>query len=313
MPIVLIAAAGLLLTVPALVLGFPANGHDSLSHLIRYTHFSSQLWNGELYPRWLIDMNLGLGSPSMFFYPPVGYYLTSLLRPLFVADPNGWYQLATASSLILIASGLAMYGWLRTVVDRTPALIAAIIYMALPYHLGADLYVRGALSEYCAFIWMPLIPWLVSAVARGGDFSAVMLSAANAVLFMTHPKTARGWRVFRSGALVERHKFITVAREKHRQGRRRLVEEDSKCRAVFGRGRHDMIVIRLSISPVHFDRKLPAHCLALRGIGMSHALVPAVDAGIRQALEINNDGALSKDAKPGEGRRRQDHSVRRQG
>jgi hypothetical protein len=45
MPIVLIAVAGPPLTAPALVLGFPANGHDSLSHLIRYIHFSSQLWD----------------------------------------------------------------------------------------------------------------------------------------------------------------------------------------------------------------------------------------------------------------------------
>ena len=33
-----------------------------------------QLWSGELYPRWLLGMNSGFGSPTFFVYGPLPYY-----------------------------------------------------------------------------------------------------------------------------------------------------------------------------------------------------------------------------------------------
>ncbi len=189
LPIFAIAGTGLVLTLPTLIYGYPAYGHDSLNHLIRYLHFSAQLWDGELYPRWLSGMNLGLGAPAMFFYPPVAYYATSLLRPLLGSDPFGWYQLAVAATLALIASGAAAYLWLATMVGRRAALIAAVFYMALPYHLAADLYVRGAFAEYWSFVWMPLVLWQIGEIARGRRLAILWLTLAYALLVMTHPST----------------------------------------------------------------------------------------------------------------------------
>lgn len=189
LPIFVIAGAGLVLTLPTLIYGYPAYGHDSLNHLIRYLHFSAQLWDGELYPRWLSGMNLGLGAPAMFFYPPVAYYATSLLRPLLGSDPFGWYQLAVAATLALIASGAAAYLWLATMVGRRAAVIGAVFYMALPYHLAADLYVRGAFAEYWSFVWMPLVLWQIGEIARGRRLAILWLTLAYALLVMTHPLT----------------------------------------------------------------------------------------------------------------------------
>src|SRR5437868_3808254 len=88
-----IAAAGIVLTLPVLILGIPFFSDDGVTHAVWYTHFSEQLSSGNLYPRWLMDMNAGLGSPAFFYYPPVPFFLTSLLRPLFAGDPQGWHQL----------------------------------------------------------------------------------------------------------------------------------------------------------------------------------------------------------------------------
>lgn len=72
-----ITLLGLLLCAPLLLTTCPG-GHDIYHHLIFSHHFSSQLLQGELYPRWLSDMNGGFGSPTFFFYPPVPYYATTL-------------------------------------------------------------------------------------------------------------------------------------------------------------------------------------------------------------------------------------------
>ncbi len=152
-----IAGAGLVLTLPVLILGIPFLSDDAGFHAVWYTHFSHQLWAGDLYPRWLTGMNGGLGSPVFFFYPPLPYFLTSILRPFFRSDPRGLHQLGVSASLALIASGFFTYLWLKYFVDQAAALAAAILYMAMPYHLAADLYVRGSFAEYWAFVWMPLV------------------------------------------------------------------------------------------------------------------------------------------------------------
>src|SRR5882672_9647668 len=83
-PIVVIPAAGLILTIPALVYGIPFFSDDGVSHhALWYIHFSTQLWAGDLYPRWLMGMNEGLGSPVFYYYPPVPFFLTSLFKPFF--------------------------------------------------------------------------------------------------------------------------------------------------------------------------------------------------------------------------------------
>lgn len=68
----------LLVVACAVVLGFPllrygplTDGHDTHEHLNFIKNFSAQFWHGDLYPRWLMDMNKGLGSPSFFVFPPV--------------------------------------------------------------------------------------------------------------------------------------------------------------------------------------------------------------------------------------------------
>lgn len=47
-----------------------SQGHDLFHHLLSGHFFAVQLWQGELYPRWLMEMNGAFGSPVFFFYPP---------------------------------------------------------------------------------------------------------------------------------------------------------------------------------------------------------------------------------------------------
>lgn len=181
-----VTLVGFVLTLPLILYGLPVASADGVYHAIYYTNFAEQLWSGDLYPRWLSGMNGGLGSPTFFYYPPLAYYLTSLFKPFFVNDANGWYQLGISSSLGLVASGLCAYLWLERISDGKSALIAALLYMLMPYHLTYDLYGRGAFAEFWAFVWMPLILYFVGRVIRDQQLAVVGLAVSFALLIMTH-------------------------------------------------------------------------------------------------------------------------------
>jgi hypothetical protein len=189
-PILLIAAAGLIFTLPAIIYGIPFLSDDGVSHhALWYTQFSTQLWAGDLYPRWLMGMNEGLGSPVFYYYPPVPFFLTSLLKPFFSGDLHGWQQLGLSASLALIASGLCAYLWLKDLTNRNSALPAAVLYMATPYHLAADLYIRGSFAEYWAFVWMPLILFFTHKIVNANKLAVAGLAFSYALLLMTHLPT----------------------------------------------------------------------------------------------------------------------------
>jgi hypothetical protein len=189
-PIVVISAAGLIFTIPAIIYGIPFFSDDGVSHhAVWYTHFSMQLWAGDLYPRWLMGMNEGLGSPVFYYYPPVPFFLTSLLKPFFPGDLHGWHQLGLSASLALIASGFCAYLWLKDLTDRNSALVAAVLYMVTPYHLASDLYIRGSFAEYWAFVWMPLILFFTHKIVNGNKLAFVGLAVSYDLLLMTHLPT----------------------------------------------------------------------------------------------------------------------------
>ena len=179
---------GLILTLPV-IFNDVFLAPDLLLHLHWSKHFSEQFWRGDFYPRWLLNMNAGFGSPTFFFYGPVPYYLTSLFYPLFANDSSAWYQLSLSASMGLIASGLSAYIWLRTITNKNSALIASIVYMALPYHLAIDLYSRFAFAEFWAFVWSPLILFFSVKILADHKIAIIGFAVSYALLSMTHLPT----------------------------------------------------------------------------------------------------------------------------
>lgn len=176
---------GLLAALPAFMTGNVISD-DTLNHLILSRHFVDQLVDGELYPRWLAGLNDGLGSPAMFFYGPVPYYITALFRPLAGSDPEGWHQLGLAAGLAIVASGFTAFAWLRLLGNNKAALIGALLYMGAPYHLIVDFYQRFAFAELWSMVWMPLILLFVHALVKEHRRALFRLAACYALLIMTH-------------------------------------------------------------------------------------------------------------------------------
>jgi hypothetical protein len=63
----IIGVAAVVLAAPMLGYGPMPQGHDTDEHLNFARYFGEQFWGGEWYPRWLIGMNHGLGSPPSLY------------------------------------------------------------------------------------------------------------------------------------------------------------------------------------------------------------------------------------------------------
>ena len=85
-PLWWVIGCGFILSLPVLITGFPALTHDGRVHEVWYTNFAAQFWSGDLYPRWLQNVDMGLGGPTFFFYPPTPFFITSLFQPIFAGQ-----------------------------------------------------------------------------------------------------------------------------------------------------------------------------------------------------------------------------------
>jgi len=161
--------------------------HDGPHSVFFLTEFDAALRDGVWYPGWGTDHALGYGYPTFVLYSPLAYYGAEaflLLGAGKVAAVEWIWALAT------VGAGLAMYAYARRVLGRLPGLLAAVVYVYMPYHL-ADIYVRAALAEYCAFVWMPLALLAFHNLAEKATARRLALAGLTyGALWLTHNVTA---------------------------------------------------------------------------------------------------------------------------
>jgi hypothetical protein len=187
-PAFVITASSLVFALPLLLYGPLLDGHDTYEHLNFTKHFVEQFWNGDFYPRWLIDMNKGLGSPSYFLYPPLPAYVVALLEPIATALRFNAFNIA--AWFPLVGSGFAAFVWLRASLGGRIATVCAVVYMAMPYHLGIDFYRRCAISEDWAFVWMPLLLYFTAGIVLGNLKALIGWAITLALFICSHPNSA---------------------------------------------------------------------------------------------------------------------------
>src|SRR5215475_5733935 len=165
--------------------------HDSWMHLNQMRAFHRGLEAGRLYPRWDDETHGGYGAPTLAFYPPGAYYVTSFFYFL-TRDWSkvwiGFYWLAS------FASAAAIYCYARRTMSRAAGLMAAAVYVFAPYHL-INQYQRGAIAELLSFIWTPLVllfaeRLLAESSRRELLWSFAGLSASFGAFLLSHPPTA---------------------------------------------------------------------------------------------------------------------------
>ena len=182
--VLILGSAALILALPMLLYGPMVKGHDTHEHLNYCRYFGEQFWSGDFLPRWLLNMNHGLGSPSLFVYPPFGCYANALLMPLGRLFHFNAFNMA--EFVALFGSGICAFLWARTAANRGVALFSAMLYMLLPYHLSVDFYRRTALSECWALVWMPLVLYFTTLVMSRKRAALLGIAVAYAFLILSH-------------------------------------------------------------------------------------------------------------------------------
>jgi hypothetical protein len=180
-----IIGLSLLLMAPGILLHHII-GHSSDLNISWAHGFEQQLANGVLYPRWLPEMNDGAGSPVFYFYGPLPFYVSAPFTALFSDASLG---VVLASTVMLGASGLALYLLCRLYAEHAVALLAAALYIMLPYHFAIDIWYRNAFAEQAAFVFMPLMAYCILSLPRDWRF-ALGLALAFAGQLFSHLPTA---------------------------------------------------------------------------------------------------------------------------
>jgi hypothetical protein len=140
---------------PLLQPGYFWGAHDARHSVYFLYQFDKAIRDGVFYPRWAPDFAFGYGYPFFNIYGPLSSYLGEALHLL-------GFDIVTAVKMVFglsaLLSGLTMYLLVRRLVGPRAGLVAALVYVYLPYHLF-DLYVRAALAESVGFVFVPLTLW----------------------------------------------------------------------------------------------------------------------------------------------------------
>lgn len=144
--------------LPLLKPGYFWGAHDARHDVYFIFEYSRAMEDGIWLARWAPDFSWGYGYPFFLIYGPLTSFLGSLLVNLVGL---GYTQaVEVLFGLTILASGLAMYGYVRSWLGRNAGLVAAVAYVFVPYRL-VEVYVRASLAEYVALMWLPLILWAV--------------------------------------------------------------------------------------------------------------------------------------------------------
>ena len=126
---------------------------DNLAHLFRVVNLDAALREGYLWPRWAGLAGHGYGAPIFNFNYMLPYYFVIAIWRVCgsLIHASQWYMIAT-----ILGSSLAMYASIASIFSVPAALVAAVAYAYIPYHL-MTIYLYGGYGEALAFVWVPLL------------------------------------------------------------------------------------------------------------------------------------------------------------
>ena len=183
---VICCMVAVIVTLPLFISGFPVDG-DAAKHYRWSTEFTKSLSDGALYPRLFPEANRGGGSPMPLYYPPLPFYIAAAFN---VITGDMLTAISLGCCLALALSGLTMYGFSRLTLSRPMSLMAAILYMLMPYHI-LDLYQGAALSEFWSFALIPLIFYFTYRMSEETSLrTASGLTLSYVLLLQTHVVSA---------------------------------------------------------------------------------------------------------------------------
>ena len=188
-----VAAAVVFASLPSLHGGLVTiDGHDGIFHLARLENLRSALMTGQVPARVGGFSYNGFGALTSVFYPDVFLYPFALMRML------GATQVYTVHVLFIcihLASGLSMFSAARRMTGNEESAACAAVFYVLALYRLSNLYIRFALGEALAMVFLPLFFEGIWRVAWD-DGNPVTLGVSAACIFLSHMITTllcAGW------------------------------------------------------------------------------------------------------------------------
>ncbi|MBI4789561.1 MAG: glycosyltransferase family 39 protein [Chloroflexi bacterium] len=186
-PVLILLAFLVFALAPLTAPGYFMYGHDARHSVYFLQMFDQSVQDGAWYPRWAADMVFGYGYPLWLILAPIPFFAGEAIH---LAGFDFVSAVKIVQGLALAFSALAMYLFVSHVLNKNAALVAAIAYAYIPYHL-ADLYVRAAQAELVGFVFPPLVFWAFHQLAVTRNVRYAPLAAlAYAGLLLSHMQTA---------------------------------------------------------------------------------------------------------------------------
>lgn len=133
--------------------------------------------------RWVPDMGYQYGYPQYNFYPPSVYYLGELFH---VFGFQFIDSVKIVFALGFVVSALTMYLFLRDFLSKWAGVVGAIAFTYIPYK-AVNVYVRGAMNEFWALAFYPLLFWSSwKIIKEGGKRNVAFFAVATFLLLITH-------------------------------------------------------------------------------------------------------------------------------
>ena len=133
---------------------FKYEGHDLYFHLLRIEGVVEGIRSGQfpvrLQPNWLE----GFGYGVSFFYGDALLYFPAVLRMLGMGVQTAYKCFVLFINILSV--GIAYYSFKRLFQDEKMGLLGCMLYTTSIYRMVC-IYIRAAVGEYCALIFLPLI------------------------------------------------------------------------------------------------------------------------------------------------------------
>ncbi|MCL4390457.1 MAG: hypothetical protein M1484_00425 [Patescibacteria group bacterium] len=145
--------------------------------IIRLSAFHQTLRSGQFPVRFLDRLNFGYGYPVLDFLYPLPFYFGEVIHLLGFGFMDS-VKILFIASIIFGAAFMYLYA----------GFIAAVVYTYLPYRLF-DIYKRGSLGEAVAFVFLPVILYLIDKkkIILAAIATAGLITAHNVIAFLFLP------------------------------------------------------------------------------------------------------------------------------
>lgn len=156
--------------------------HDDLQSMRQY-QMDKCFSDFQIPCRWVPDLGYGYGYPLFNYYPPLPYLIGQPFRWL------GFQYLDIVKIVGILGFSLTaafMYLLGKEFWGRGGGFISAAFYTYAPYH-SVDFWVRGAMNEFWAMAFYPLIFWSTYKLIQAGSGKHIpVVSISISLLMLSH-------------------------------------------------------------------------------------------------------------------------------